>query len=100
MLRERGIILQHGSILLTGDQTPTIALLKVQRNKDLVEPAAALTDLLASLPTWHELVDALASGIERVLSIHLERSTLSDEEAARVIKNARQFADPSWTWRY
>ncbi len=99
-LRERGIILQHGSILLTGDQTPTIALLKVQRNKDLVEPAAALTDLLASLPTWHELVDALASGIERVLSIHLERSTLSDEEAARVIKNARQFADPSWTWRY
>ncbi len=99
-LRERGVILQHGSILLTGDQTPTVALLKVQRESDLVEPAASLKDLLSDLPTWGELVDTLANGIERVLGVHLERSVLTKEENARVIEYSRHFSDPAWTWRY
>ena len=99
-LREAGVILQHGSILLTGDQTPTLALLKVQRDSDIVEPAASLSSLLPALPTWHELVDALASGIERVVGIHFERSALSKQEETRVIHHSRHFSDPAWTWRY
>ena len=100
-LRERGVILQHGSILLAGDQTPTVALLKVQREDEMpVQPVASLTDLLESLPTWHEIVDALAAGLERVLAMHLDRSVLSDAENARVAEATRLFSDPEWTWRY
>ncbi len=98
-LRENGVILQHGSILLTGDQAPTVTLLRVQRESDGMEPAAALSDLVTHLPTWHELVDALASGFERILSIHLDRSVLSPAEAARVEEEERHFSDPEWTWR-
>ena len=101
-LRERGVILQHGSIMLAGDQQPTVALLKVQREADAAaqSTAASLNDLLDSLPTWHEIVDALASGLERVLAMHLDRSVLSDAENARVAEAVRLFSDPEWTWRY
>ena len=99
-LRERGVILQHGSILLAGDQTPTMALLKVQREADAPVQPASLNELLENLPTWHEIVDALASGLERVLAMHLDRSVLSDAENARVAEATRLFADPEWTWRY
>jgi lipoate-protein ligase A len=98
-LRERGMLLQHGSILLTSDQSPTVDLLKVRREADAAEPPAALDELLPSIPTWHELVDGLASGFERLLGIKFAPSTLEPDEEKRVIYHSRRFADPAWTWR-
>ncbi len=98
-LRERGVLLQHGSLLLTADQGPTVELLKVRRHDELHEPPAALDSLLPRLPTWHELVDGLASGFERLLGIQLEESQLTPAEKSQVVQFARHFADPEWTWR-
>lgn len=99
-LRERGTLLQHGSILLTSDQSPTVELLKVRRESDFAEPPAALDEVLPSIPTWHELVDALASGFERLLGIKLTQSTLEPEEEKRLVYHSRRFSDPAWTWRF
>ncbi len=98
-LREGGVLLQHGSLLLTGDQTPTVELLNVRSKTDVGEPPTALDELLPNLPTWSELVDALASGFERLLGIHLVHDQLSAEERARALRLARHFSDPTWTWR-
>jgi lipoate-protein ligase A len=98
-LRESGVLLQHGSLLLTGDQSPTVELLNVAWKDDRSDPPAALDEILDHLPTWAELVDSLASGFERLLGIHLVEAVLTDEEKARTVEHARRFADPEWTWR-
>lgn len=99
MLREKGVMLQHGSLLLTGDQSPTVELLNVKRREDFPVQIAALDSLLTHLPTWSELVDNLISGFERLFGIQAEESVLSPEETARVVQLSRHFADPAWTWR-
>jgi lipoate-protein ligase A len=98
-LREGGVLLQHGSLLLTGDQSPTTSLLKVAWWGDEAEPPAALDQLLPHLPTWAELVDSLACGFERLLGIRLVASTLDADERARITSHSRHFSDPAWTWR-
>jgi len=99
MLRERGVILQHGSLLLTGDQSPTVELLKIKSREDFPVEIAALDALLPHLPTWAELVDSLTSGFERLFGIQSEASVLSQAETARITELSRHFADPAWTWR-
>lgn len=98
-LREGGVLLQHGSLLLTGDQSATVELLKVKSAEDFPTGITALDELLPHLPTWTELVDGLASGFERLLGIQLVESQLSSEEVARVVHYSRRFSDPEWTWR-
>ena len=98
-LREGGVLLQHGSLLLTGDQSPTVELLRIQRKEDFPEHITALDELLAHLPTWTELVDGLASGFERLLGIQLVESVLTSEETSRVMSHSRHFSDSAWTWR-
>jgi len=98
-LREGGILLQHGSLLLTGDQSPTVQLLKIAWKDDASERPAALDEILDFLPTWAELIDCLASGFERLLGIHLVETVVSEEEKARAMHHSRRFSDPEWTWR-
>ena len=98
-LRQRGVLLQHGSILLGGDQSPTLDLLKVQRSADALPAPIALGDLLEHLPNWQDMVDSLALGFERVLGLRLSDSSLTADELARVEGHAARFRDAEWTWR-
>lgn len=98
-LRQRGVLLQHGSILLGGDQSPALDLLKVQRSADALPAPIALSDLLERLPDWQDMVDTLALGFERVLGLRLSDSNLTAAELARVEGHAAHFSDPEWTWR-
>jgi lipoate-protein ligase A len=98
-LRERGVLLQHGSILLTGDQSPTTELLRVKWKTRETERPAALDELLDFVPTWGELIDSLMDGFERLLGVELIPSQLSDEERELQERYRVHFADPEWTWR-
>ena len=98
-LREGGVLLQHGSILLTGDQSPTTDLLLVKWKADSTERPASLDELLPHLPTWAELVEGLLSGFERLLGIEFVQSRLDDAEKGRMMHHSRRFSDPEWTWR-
>lgn len=97
--RAGGVLLQHGSLLLSGDQSPTWELLKVRGAEDARTRLTALDEVLSNRPTWGELVDGLASGFERLLGIQFAQSVLDAEERARVTRHARHFSDPEWTWR-
>lgn len=98
-LRQSGVLLQHGSILLTGDQSPTTELLKVNWRADDRDRPAALDELLQVLPTWGELVDGLLSGFERLLGVEFEGSRLDAAEKSRMMRHSRHFSDRDWTWR-
>lgn len=96
--REGGVLLQHGSLLLSSDQSPTWELLKV-RGSDRPERLTSLDEVLSYHPTWGELVDGLASGFERLLGIQFVQSVLDSKEKARTVRHHQRFADPEWTWR-
>jgi lipoate-protein ligase A len=98
-LRDRGVLLQHGSILLAGDQSPTTELLKISWREGKPERPAALDELLRHLPTWSELVEGLLSGFEQTLGIELVQSQLAEEERDLAEHYSYHFSDPEWTWR-
>jgi lipoate-protein ligase A len=96
--RERGTILQHGSLLLSGDQRAVTDLLRdPPRVGD--EPPAVLADSLDPLPEWGELTAALAAGWEEVVG-PLERvdEPLPGERegAERLVE---KYSGAEWTWR-
>lgn len=98
-LRRQGVLLQHGSILLAGDQSPTTELLKVQRTTDAVPEPAVLNEILDTQPSWQDLVDTLAAGFERIVGIRLTDAEMETEVSGRIMHHARRFNDPEWTWR-
>lgn len=98
---DRRVILQHGSILLSGSQAAAEELL---RASCLAAAAAApgWTTLEAELgrrPSAQSLADAVAGGFREVLGTRLARADLSIEESRRAEELRDTFASPGWTWR-
>ena len=94
-LRERGALLQHGSILV-GDDQPRIAELAVGPMTPAL-PAATLAESLGRTPSYGEVRDALRSALCAVTS---NVSALDSSEAARFAPPHRErFASTEWTWR-
>lgn len=94
-LRERGALLQHGSILLEDDQ-PRIAELAVQPLTPAL-PAATLHACLGRAATHHEVSNALRSALALA---HGEPAALDADEADRFAAPHRErFSSPEWTWR-
>ena len=94
-VRERGALLQHGSILVGDDQARIAELAVGPMTPSL--PAATLTGILGRAPTYEEVLDALAAALGG-------RSpgvvTLEPLEAARYAEPHRaRFASAEWTWR-
>jgi lipoyl(octanoyl) transferase len=97
--RERGVILQHGSLLLHDDQYRIRDLLVHQSGAD-EDPPAVLSTLLPRLPPWSALADALEIGFRETAAPGLTADALSDAEHERAAALAGRFADPAWTWRF
>ncbi len=94
-LRERGALLQHGSILIDDDQ-PRLAQLSTQ---PLVPPlpAATLRACLGRAPAYNEVRDALRAALAIAEG---EPAQLMSAEAARFAEPHRErFASTEWTWR-
>ncbi|HEX6373626.1 MAG TPA: lipoate--protein ligase family protein [Longimicrobium sp.] len=96
--RERGVMLQHGSLPLHDDQSAVPRLMHPGRAPDASEAPATLAALLGREPGWEALVDALAEGWMETFGVGLERGGLSavEEERARVHRG--RYEDPAWTW--
>jgi lipoate-protein ligase A len=94
-LRERGALLQHGSILLDDDQG-RIAELAMQPLTPAL-PAATLRDTLRRAVRHDDVSDALRAALAELKGAPDE---LDAGEAARfaVLHRAR-FSSPEWTWR-
>jgi lipoyl(octanoyl) transferase len=95
--RDDGALLQHGSILVDGDQAPVSALLR----EPIAPPRAPATlrVLLGREPAVAEVAAALFDSVRRhedagAGELTPDRSLLADAAALR-----RRYDDPSWTWR-
>lgn len=97
-LRLRGVLLQHGSLLLQDDQ----ALLRdlAPETRDVPEtPPAVLADHCRPLPTWEALTTALVRGWTRTFHTAPRPADPAPEELDRARWHARRHEDLEWIWR-
>lgn len=107
-------ILQHGSILIGGTQSPAEALLVHAPGASRAAAAlpeapevgevgevgwTTLTTELDERPALDALVAAVTSGFEEIVGISLARTTLSPEGGAGRVELRERFASRAWTWR-
>lgn len=106
--RDGRTLLQHGSLLLAGDQALVPEVLAEAESSGSAPPetearlapqVATLAMLLGEAPAWDTLVDALAQGFEETLGIALARDELSREEAERARILRTFFGSEEWMWR-
>lgn len=103
-------VLQHGSLLLTADQSPLLDLGGRERREGrerggwngggrLAGRPVTLGELLDALPSWEEMVDALRDGFERSLGGSWHAGALTDAEAVLAEGLERRYRSREWTWR-
>lgn len=96
---EDRVILQHGSILLDGDQAPARDLLSSRGDAGPADSPATLRGLLGAVPPLEHLIAAVVAGFERSLGLGLVPEPLSAAEAARARELAAHYRSEAWTWR-
>ncbi len=89
-------LLQHGSLILDGDQD---VVRRLRADPEPVPPPATLRSLLGTLPSLEELQRALREGLSRTLGGTWETDGYRprEERAARELED--HYRDPAWTWR-
>ncbi len=94
-LRERGALLQHGSILIDDDQPRIAELASLPLTPAL--PAATLHSCLGRRPSYNEVRDALHDALAAAAS---EPLPLDCHEASAFAATYRErFNSAEWTWR-
>ena len=104
-MRRKAGILQHGTIPIRGDVGRICDVLSFEREEEresqwqsVRERAATLEATMASPPSWDDVADAIASGIERAYGYETLRQELSYEESDRMESlMTERFANPDWT---
>ncbi|WP_318614999.1 biotin/lipoate A/B protein ligase family protein [Sporosarcina sp. YIM B06819] len=105
--RQKGVILQHGAILLSLDEDKLVSLFNFaseeQRERmraSLPEKAIAIDRLMDRTVTVEECVEAFAKGFEDALDMQLEPLVLTAEqlEFVREIEQ-KKYANHDWTFR-
>ncbi|MGH7653959.1 MAG: lipoate--protein ligase family protein [Gemmatimonadaceae bacterium] len=94
-LRERGALLQHGSILIDDDQPRSAAL--AAEPMVPATPAATLRACLGRAPSYKEIRDALHASL---VDTEGEPARLEPSDAdAFAAPHRERFASALWTWR-
>ncbi len=107
--RHEGALLQHGSLLLEGDQRR--AAPDRTADEDAVgigtegaeageeaSPAIGLAELLPALPSFEELVEAVRRGFEMEVGAPARRMELSRPERLAASELEPVYGSPEWTW--
>jgi lipoate-protein ligase A len=87
-------ILQHGSIILAGDQG-----LIEKLGGPRPAPPATLASLLGTMPDRTRLDEAIQSAFARRLGGTWTKGRLTREETAAADRLLEKYRDPAWTWR-
>lgn len=93
---ERHTILQHGSVLLDGDQSAVLAL---QGLPPVRSGEVTLRELLGVAPTAATVQAALVAGFEHHFGTPLARAELTRGERERADRLVAQYRSDAWTWR-
>lgn len=96
--RERGVMLQHGSLPIHDDQSAVPQLMLPGHVVAAGDAPSTLAALLGREPRWDEVVDALAEGWMEAFGVGLQRGGLTALEAERARGRRARYDDPAWTW--
>ncbi|MCS0786755.1 lipoate--protein ligase family protein [Cytobacillus firmus] len=105
--RQKGVILQHGSILLDLDEDKLFSLFKYPNDrvkermqKAFKNKAVAINELTTEKITLDQAKTAFKKGFEEGLNIELEPYKLTDEEMAYVQKIAKErYESDDWNYK-
>lgn len=105
--RQKGVILQHGSIILDIDEDKLFDLftyssnrLRERMQKNFKTKAVAINALRNKPLSMNEAKEAFQKGFEKGLNIELEPYTLTDEEEQTVKKIAHErYEQNDWNFR-
>jgi lipoate-protein ligase A len=98
--RDRGALLQHGSILVGDDQSslPSFASARANRSGGTIAKPATLSALLGRSPEPAELASAMFDAV-RSLEDPSAADLSEDEIRAEALEQVPHFLDEGWTWR-
>ena len=109
--RLEGVILQHGSLLIGPGQerlselSSTSGVVRTggygeEREKYARAPAPiSLEEVLGQAPPWHDLVEAVVSGVGGVAGGDWHRGELTEPERVKCLELTERYASAEWTWR-
>lgn len=105
--RQKGVILQHGAILLDMDQEKLLSVFnfaseeeKEKMRAKLPEKAVAINDLVSEPITIAQCVEAFKKGFEQSLTISLEPYTLTEEQLQYVVAlEEKKYLTEEWNFR-
>ena len=113
--RLEGVILQHGSLLIGPGQERLLALHSdlgwtsarsrmrghggVPEKDKRVEAPISLEEVLGQAPPWHDLVEAVISGLGGVAGGDWHRGELTEPERVKSMELTKRYASAKWTWR-
>jgi lipoate-protein ligase A len=95
--RERGAMLQHGSILVDDDQSSIADLLREPALP--APPPATLRDALGRAPVMSEVSDALCHAVRALVDPEAAPLEIDGEVARDAADIAERYRDDAWTWR-
>lgn len=105
--RQKGVILQHGAILLDLDAEKLLSVFKFSSpeseeamRRKIPEKAVAINSLRERPATIEECVDAFKAGFEEALSIHLNPYILNEEQLAYIKSiEEKKYGSDVWNFR-
>ena len=105
--RQKGVILQHGAILLSLDEEKLVSLFKFQSEdqkirmkNSLSKKAVAIDQLMGRTVSAEEAEEAFSAGFSKALNIKLEPLELSQEQIIYVEEIERKkYGNDAWTFK-
>ncbi|MDQ0430068.1 lipoate-protein ligase A [Planomicrobium stackebrandtii] len=105
--RQKGVILQHGAILIDLDAEKLLSVFKFPSEEakermriKIPEKAVSINSIRKEPATVEECIHAFKAGFEQALSIELEPYTLSEQQFADVkALEEKKYANADWNFR-
>jgi lipoate-protein ligase A len=90
-------VLQHGSIILDGDQD---VLRRLRGDDEPVPPPATLRSVLGGLPESEALGRSLRDGLAQTLGGSWAEDDYREDEKMAAEELEAHYEDSGWTWRF
>ena len=90
-------VLQHGSIILDGDQD---VLRRLRGDEEPVPPPATVKSLLGKVPEVSELSRAVREGLAETLGGSWREDDYRHDEKMAAKELQSHYEDSGWIWRY
>lgn len=105
--RQKGVILQHGAILLSLDEDKLVSLFKFKSEEQrermrvgLREKAVAIDRLAGRMVSVDESIEAFSKGFEKALQMKLEPLELTEAQLQYVKEiEERKYGNREWTFK-